>query len=98
MADAAVREAGGPTPGIKFRGVAYGKLETIPHPDNIQVYLEPTAKDKAHANLVIINAEKPEYLQDIAAPKPAHEPYRSISAWLAFCDAPDLTPLEALRP
>jgi len=82
--------------GLRFRALAYGKVEDLRKEDKLDVYVEPTNNDAAHANLVMMN-EPPQVIpmEPNADPKITQDIFRDIQVLIGVCDEKDLDELEA---
>jgi hypothetical protein len=82
---------------FRFHDVAYGGVRQFRSQGNLDVFLERTALDSAHANLVILREPATMDYAPGATGKQSHQIYREIALRLETCAAEDLTPLESLR-
>jgi hypothetical protein len=94
-ADQAANELGGP-PKFKLRAVALGSVRRFRDHGNLDVFIEPTSRDPAHTNLVIVNEPPPVQNLSPTAKEP-HEIYRQIATILKVYDPDVLEQVEVLR-
>lgn len=94
-ADQAANELGGP-PQFKLRAVALGSVRRFRDHGNLDVFIEPTSRDPAHANLVIVNEPPPVQNLSPTAKEP-HEIYRQIATILKVYNPDVLEQVEVLR-